>query len=749
MLSTRVRIAVSVALAAAVVTAHASSPQFFQAATQADFLRGDVENLSIDETGQLILGPATDLVYETSAPYLWTLTPSADGSLFVGTGNEGQVLRIDARGQASRFFDAAELEVHALAPAPNGALYAASSPDGKIYRIEADGTATTFFDPEDRYIWALAIDATGALYAATGQKGSVYRISPDGEGRLFYESKATHVTSLALDKAGNLFIGTESPGRVLRVGGDGKAFLLLDSPFQEIRALRFDEQGALYVAAINGSTSDGSPTSVSPESAADRSSSTDGSRAPIPVVTTEVTSMAIIDTTGGSTTSASPAPERGMAKGAIYRIAPDGLWDQVWESRDDSPYDIVIDGQGRLVVGTGSKGKIFRLDGNPPQATLLARAAAEQVTALYKAPGGELYYTTANPGKLFRLSSGLAPRGSYESEPRDAKIVSTWGAISWRGDTRDGRIEVSTRSGNTATPDETWSVWSESYRQPEGSPITSPKARYLQWRVALSGRDQSPVLTSVRAAYLQRNVRPEVQSVTVHPPGIVYQKPFSTGDPDLAGFENQTTPDRKLTNAAMSPQQGGGSSLALGRRTYEKGLQTLAWRAADENDDELLYRVEYRREGEPAWKLLREDLADPILVWDTTTVPNGAYLVKVTASDAPANASDLSLAGELVSSAFVIDNTPPAIVVQDVRVEGGRTRVSFEVNDDQSPLQRVECSEDGQAWRPVFPRDGIADSKEERYEVTLERPLGPRGLSIRATDAMNNVAAAQVDAPKP
>src|SRR3989442_885247 len=50
----------------------ASSPKTFQAATQADFLKGDVENLSIDSHGQLVLGPAIDLVYETSAPSRWT-----------------------------------------------------------------------------------------------------------------------------------------------------------------------------------------------------------------------------------------------------------------------------------------------------------------------------------------------------------------------------------------------------------------------------------------------------------------------------------------------------------------------------------------------------------------------------------------------------------------------------------------------------------------------------------------------------
>jgi hypothetical protein len=245
----------------------------------------------------------------------------------------------------------------------------------------------------------------------------------------------------------------------------------------------------------------------------------------------------------------------------------------------------------------------------------------------------------------------------------------------------------------------------------------------------------------VGAAYLQRNLRPEVQSVTVHPPGIVFQKPFSTGDPDLAGFDNQTTPTRKLTNAAMS---SAGSS-SLGRRTYQKGLQTLAWRADDDNDDDLTYEVDYRREGDADWKVLRKDVDDTVLVWDTTTVPNGTYFVRVVASDAASNGPEAALTGEFVSPAFEIDNSPPEIAVRNVRRDAGRTTVTFDVTDDHSPIQRAEYSLDGRDWKPVIPTDGIADSRQEHYELTLPAAIGPGGLSLRATDSMNNVATSQVN----
>ena len=571
-----------------------------------------------------MLGPATDLVYETSAPFVWSVIPGRDGSLFIGTGNEGKVFRIDAQGKGSLFFDAAELEAHALAPAPDGGLYVATSPDGKIYKVDRNGQPGEFFDPDDKYIWALAVDAKGNLYAGTGDKGIVYKIAPDGKGAPFYRTKATHATALGVDKAGNLIVGTESPGKVLRVDPDGKAFVLLDSPFQEIRAIRFDDKGTLYVAALSGRPG-GGPAPSTEDRGIDRPGDPTRVGGAVPSVSAEITSISVVDVSGGTASTSTPREDRRTPKGAVYRIAADGTWDQLWESRDDTPYDLTFDQSGALVIGTGNKGKLYRLEGDPLRPTLLARASAQQVTGFYKDARGRLYYATANPGKLFRLSSERATRGTYESEARDAQTTATWGTLSWHGSAagQSDRAVHALRQYRNAGRHVEPLVGPVQRR--DASPITSPKARYLQWRAVLSGKGEGPVLTSVTAAYLQRNLRPQVRSITVHPPGIVFQKPFTSGEPDLVGFEDQTTPERKLTTAAMNAQQGSGSP-ALGRRTYQKGLQTLVWKADDENDDDLVYDVLYRREGETAWTPLRRGLTEPILVWDTTTVPNGTLL---------------------------------------------------------------------------------------------------------------------------
>jgi hypothetical protein len=715
----------------------AATPGFWQAATQADFLRGDVEHLSIDEHGRLMLGPEVQRIHEAGVPFVWTMIAGPDDSVLLGTGNDGRVLRVDRNGNGAVFYDSPEMEVHALAMAPDGGLYVGTSPDGRIYRLDAKGQATPFFDPEDKYIWAIAVDPKGVVYAATGDKGVVYRITPDGEGTEFFSTKTTHAIALTFDRTGSLMVGTGSPGRVFRVDGQGKGFLVLDTPYQEVRALRFDDKGVLFAAAQNGRAAPGG----------DSGGGEDISEPPpppaVPNVSTEITSIAIIDVPVRPQPPSSPPPGsdgRGPT-GAVYRVLPDGLWDLLWESREDAPYDVVVEADGALMVSTGSKGKIFRLAGDPMRPTLLTRVTAQQAVTLHRTAGRTLI-ATSNPGQLLALAADRAARGTYESDVKDARVVASWGTIAWRATTPPGtRVELQTRSGNTRTPDEAWSDWSGVYTEASGTAMTSPNARYLQWRAVLSGKSASPVLTSVTAAYLQRNIRPDVASITVHPPGVVFQKPFSSGETEIAGFSEDTM-ERRIASAANSSSTASGPPL--GRRTYQKGLQTLIWKADDQNGDDLVYDVFYRREGEVSWKLLKDGLTDTILVWDTASAPNGSYVVKIVASDHKANPPDTALRGERESTSFEVDNTAPIVSLGDARRESGRLIVPFEVHDADTVITRVEYSVDSQPWQSVFPQDGILDARREQFTLRLDAALAGRTLVVRGTDAMNNVGTSEV-----
>ena len=716
-------------------TSLSAAPGFWQAATQADFLKGEVDQLSIDEHGRLTLGPELTRVHDAAAPFVWTVVAGAEGAWFLGTGNDGKVIKVDRNGQGSLFYDSTEMEVHALAAAPNGGLYVGTSPDGRIYRVDAKGQATPFFDPDDRYIWSLAVDRDGNVFAGTGDKGTVYKITPDGKGAKFFATKTAHAVSLTFDQNRQLLVGTGAPGRVFRVDGTGKGFLLLDTTYQEIHAIRVDPKGVIYAAAQSGRAQGGG------DSLTDAAVSPPPVTPSIPNVSTEITSITVVDAGSSPSSSASSASERrSTMTGAVYRVQPDGLWDELWTAKDDAPYDVAIENDGSVLVATGAKGKLFRLSGDPVSAVLVTRVPAQQATMIARS-GDRTFLATANPGLLMSVSSARASRGTYESDVKDARLVSTWGVVGWRATTPAGtKVEIFTRSGNTRTPDEAWSEWSAAYTNADGSQITSPKARYLQWRAVLTGTaTAAPVLTSLSSAYLPRNIRPQVVSITVHPPGIVFQKPFSSGETEIAGLDEDAQDKRAAANNPLSA-----GAPQLGRRIFQRGLQTFAWKAEDDNNDELSYDVFYRREGDTSWRVLKSDLRDTLLVWDTSSVPNGTYVLKVLASDRRSNPADAALGGELESSSFDIDNVAPTVQIGTLRKDGTRFVIPAEIRDADSAVTKVEFSVDAQRWQTAFPRDGILDGRQESLEIRLDADANGRTLVIRVTDALGNVGTGQV-----
>lgn len=725
-----IRVLTLLLVAALTTTAHAATPAVWQAAGASEFLKGELENLAVDARGRLTLAPGSTVLHDPGSPFVWTLVEGANGVVYAGTGNEGHVLAIEPSGRSRVFFDAGELEVHALAAAPGGGLYVGTSPGGAVFKVDASGKAQRFFDPPDPYIWSLAVAPSGDVYVATGDEGRVYKVTPSGASSTFYAARATHAMSLAFDGAGRLVLGTESPGRLIRLDAAGKPFVLIDSPHTDIHSLRLGPDGALYAVAASAKPA---PAGAAPKPAA--TSSTTSGTTGTATVTVEVTTVAVAADTSSSTGTTAGNPADGS--GAIYRVQADGLWDTVWEVRGDVPYDVTIDGDGSLLVATGSRGRLYRLTGNPAEAALVTRQKAQHVTALLRTRSSQILYATSNPGRVLRLDAAPASTGTYESDVRDAQAVSTWGVIRWRAAAPAGGVAVATRAGNTKTPDETWSDWSAPYAAP-GSPISSPKARYLQWRVTLNTARDIPVLTSVGATYLPRNARPVVGGVTVHPPGVVFQRPYPSGDPDLAGYDLEPPARKALT--AGAPKEG----VQLGKKAYERGLLTLQWRAEDANGDDLEFDVLYRREGETEWKALRRRLAEALTVWDTASVPDGTYTVRVVASDAPSNPPEAALTGYLDSTAVDIDNTVPAVRISPAAAVAGSATFTITATDAASPLKSVEYTLDGTRWLPLYARDGLIDSREESFALTLTGPDAGRTVVVRATDALNNAGSATV-----
>jgi hypothetical protein len=661
---------------------------------------------------------------------VWRIATGPRGQVWAATGHDGKLWSF-GQGAPKVVYDATELDLQAIAAGPQGSVLVGSSPDGKVSKIAADGTAATVFDPEDKYIWAIAIAADGTIYVGTGSKGKVYKVpAAGGAGTLVYDTGAEHVSALAFDASNRLLVGTSSPGRVIRLDADGKPFVLLEAGYQEVRSLRV--AGSLVYATATGPVS-------TPAGGSTPAATTEVT--PAVTMSTEVTVTAVGG--DGPVVGASPTPTMGgtvgSPKGAIYRIAADGDWTTVWESPDDLPYDVLVEKGGTLLVGTGSKGKLYRLAGDPVVATLLTRVDAQQITALADDGTGGVIIAASNPGRLVRLASAAAASGTYVSDVKDTTSVATWGTIRWQATLPTGTsVALHTRTGNTRTPDGTWSPWSAAYTTAAGARIDSPKARYLQWKAVLTGSGTaSPVLTSVSAAYLPRNARPTVDTVTVHPPGVAFQRPFPTGDPELAGIDESVADPRPPTPGTPTIAQ------SLGRRTFQKSLQTFVWSARDADGDRLQYALAYRREGERTWTPLKSGLTDDVFTWDTTTVPDGTYMIKVIASDGLANAPALMLQGERESQTFEVDNTAPVVEATPATGTAAGSVVRFVVRDGHSPIQRVEYAIGSGRWRQAYPVDGLLDSREERFELTLE--AGATGVVVvRATDTLGNVATSVV-----
>jgi hypothetical protein len=154
--------------------------------------------------------------------------------------------------------------------------------------------------------------------------------------------------------------------------------------------------------------------------------------------------------------------------------------------------------------------------------------------------------------------------------------------------------------------------------------------------------------------------------------------------------------------------------------------------------------VFYRREGDTSWRTLKTGLRDTLLVWDTSSVPNGTYVLKVAASDRRSNPSDTALTGELESSSFEIDNVSPTVQIGALRRDGTRFIVPADIRDADSAITKVEYSLDAQRWQTAFPRDGILDGRLETFEIRLDADANGRTLVIRATDALGNAGTGQI-----
>lgn len=721
-------------LLSAVLTAGAAGaaqPQLWRLEGARDFLAGELQGLAVDSDGHLRLALRVQLLQDPEQPYVWCLAADAQGRVYVGTGNDGKVFVIE-KGQGRLLFDAPELEVHALAVGPDGRLYVGTAPDGKVYRVDAKGAAEAFVEPGTKYIWGLAFDEQERLLVTTGSPARLLRVGQDGKSEIVLTSPEAHFTALALGGDGQVYVGTSPGAIVYRVDAASKAFALVDTPYREVKALAVGRGGAVYAAVLDSprdlSSATPSPTPSAPPPATSGAEVTITESFSVPALP----AVSAVPPQGG---------QRAAGKGAVLRLEA-GDVETLWASPDEAPHALVATGDG-VLFGTGDKGRLYRVRDDQSW-SMEGALAGEQLTALATLPDGTLAAAVSNPGKVFLRQPSRAAEGVFTSVIKDTDTVSAFGLLSWDGELPSaGSLALRTRSGNTATPDSTWSDWSAPYSGSSGQPVTSPKARFVQVEARLSESNRSgPRLDSLAVAYLQRNLRPQVTQVIVHPPGEGFQKPLSaTGDIEVLGLDppDPSDPREQAARASQPP------ATTFSRKVYQRGLQTLSWKAEDANQDALTYDLLYRRAGESGFRPLRRGLTDQVYAWDTMSLPDGRYVVKVVASDSPSNPEGVALSGDKESASFEVDNTPPSLEAR--LAEPGMVRVR--ARDSEGRLRRAEFSVDGQRWLEVHPQDGINDGAEEVYDIrprNLAGP-GPHVVVVRVTDQLGNRASARVDLP--
>jgi WD40 repeat protein len=742
---------------------YAEHTHFWRQSDYSEFEKGTAKGVAIRSDGKLVPAPQFVAFSDPNLLYLWALRADSRGRVYAAGGSDAKVLRFDDPAKPTTVFEAPELSAQTIAFDAHDNLYVGTSPDGKVYKVTPDGQKTVFFDPKAKYIWALALDAQGTLFVGTGDKGEIFAVTPDGKGQPFYQSDERHARSLAFDAKGNLLVGTDPDGQILRIeitrpAGSkdsqaapkaGASFVVYETDKKEVTSLLTDSSGNLYAAAIGEKQRPATPGAAPPAIAP---------QANAPALTAQgAVTLAIQAAANAQAPPAFSLFPSTTGGAQVVKISPTGSRETLWTSRDELVFSMGFSSSGKILLGTGNKGAIIELQGDGIY-SIVAKTASSQVTSLIAGRDGQLLVGTANPGKIFTLGPGQEAQGSFESDPFDAKIFSHWGRLTWWGENSAtlGKVSFYVRSGNTSNPEKEWSPWSGPYKSASGGSVTCPPARFLQWKAVFQVADKRdvPEVSWVSIAYQPENVAPVVDDIAIQDPGVRVQG-FSAapGGPATAASVQLKTPQRTAGTANVFPNIGAildtsskSQKMDVPPQGFEeKGYQSVLWSAHDDNDDDLLFSVYYRGEGEPTWRLLKDKLAQHFYSWDGTTMPDGAYYLKIVASDLPSNPPSQALSNERTSERFEIQNTPPRIENLRADTSGAATKIAFDGLSSSLAITRAQYSVDAGDWLIVFPATGLSDGPKESYQLELPGLApGAHTIAVQIFDRFANTTAAQV-----
>ncbi|MBI4612262.1 MAG: hypothetical protein HY720_01500 [Planctomycetes bacterium] len=588
---------------------------------------------------------------------------------------------------------------------PDGRVYFGTGNSGEILALK-DGKLETALSTGELLVTSLAADLAGNVYAGTIPGGKIVRIAPDGTGTTFAKLPDPYVWSLVHDGTA-LYAGTGPEGIVYRIDSEGRFTVHYDTTEKNVLSLA-EGDGALFAGTEPGglvfriaerdkafALADLDATEVRAlawragrlYAAANKATGFDN------VQLVQNLARQILKETAAGKGAEREALIEGMLSGELVRIDADGQTESLYMVEKNFLTDVAVDDAGGVFVSTGIKGRVLEVVSSIENVARF-EATEGQVLSLAVA-GGKLAWIGADGGAVYSFETAPAETGVYTSPVHDAKFPSRWGVSTWD---RTGELRVRLHAGNTPKPDSTWSEWTAWTSE---SPFTPelPAGRYLEYQVSWEGAPEGR-LDAVRILYATRNQRPVVKEWN------------------------------------LAAETTGAHSV---RKEKPEPKIAMEWKAEDPNGDALVYHVYYRTEEQDRWQ--RANIHEPITElkyeWDTETVPDGRYLVRLVASDSLDNVEGEALEGERISRPILVDNAKPR--VEGFAVEGGR-RARGTARDSFSEISRIEYSTDGVHWTLVAPEDGIGDETEEDFSFELPQfEKGRYAIAVRVTDSAGNV----------
>ena len=670
--------------------AYAGETELFVNDTSEAFGRGKLQDVQVNAEGILRLSPEMKELLGEKETMFWCLAVGDEKTVYAGT-SDGKVIRVRP-GPKAVLTELPKVGVFSLVW-QQGVLYAGTGPGGVIYRLKEGSKPEKFCETKEDYVWVLVSDGQGNLLAGTGNEGKVLRIDVTGKATTILETREPHVLAVAVGSKGTVYASTDGKGLVYRIAVDGSSVVAYDAAESEIRCMMADGTGGLYFGTADVQSgrrrAEGPPTGSGGPSVKGASAARTRAR-----------------TVGGSGDGSVSATN------AIYRMDGEGMVLKLANLENLMVLSMAWTSDG-LYFGTGNSGRLGLIE-KDQELTWVKEDLESQVLSLVRSGEGELLSGTGGEGRVLAMGPGRAAEGTYLSQVFDGGFVSKFGVISWRGrKPADTEIEVTTRSGNVDTVDDSWSDFSKPYADQEGSVITNPPARFIQYRVRLTskGGKAGSEVEEVRIAYLPTNQPPRVEEVAV---------------------DGQEEGDQSKKG-----------KLPKGAEAEEKGKHTIAWKAEDPNGDKLEYTVSFRGVDEDAWVTMKQKTEEEKLTWDTEAVPDGYYRVKVVASDAPSNAGKRAMTGERVSKPVLVDNTAPGLKPLVVAKTGKESvQVKTSALDTASRIASAAYSVDSGDWKLLEPVDGLLDQKSEEFDFEVNGlAIGQHVVSVRVSDQAGNTAA--------